>query len=177
MENQEKSGQMSGELSKLLRQVDEERSERTTPLTRRGGLRKQLPAAAATNRASAGADGEGGGVDFFREEADKLRTKVFELESTLASVMASGMSSGEGRGRAAGAKEKLMQHIKSLQEEVKKGERSWRCEILSSHQAQLREEAEEAKFYQEEAEARSRIWRIWRHSGVSQPRGLIRRRT
>ena len=50
-----------------------------------------------------------------------------------------------------------MQHIKSLQEEVKKGREIMAMrDSLIATQAQLREEAEEAKFYQEEAEARSK---------------------
>ena len=87
-----------------------------------------------------------------------LRAQIFDLESTLANVIASG-ASGASVDIAAGGEgaAKLMLHIKSLQEQVKEGREVMAMkDSMVATQAQLREEAEEAKFYQEEAEARSK---------------------
>ena len=69
-------------------------------------------------------------------------------DSTLAEVMSEGVNSTVGD-RATG---KLMSHIKALQEKVREGrELKLLSETMLAEQARLREEAEEAKFYRDEA--------------------------
>ena len=81
------------------------------------------------------------------------------LAEFAAAPHGAGIGAGGGVDVAAGGEgaEKLMAHIKSLQQEVKKGREIMAMrDSLIATQAQLREEAEEAKFYQEEAEAKSK---------------------
>ena len=99
------------------------------------------------------------------EEVEELRAKVDELEVTLAEVMTHGPESTVGD-RATG---KLMQHIQTLQEKVREGrEIKAMSETMLAEQALLREQAEEAKFYMAEAEAKAKEYeelsaKLWGH--------------
>jgi phosphoribosylformylglycinamidine (FGAM) synthase PurS component len=96
---------------------------------------------------------------------EELRAKVDELEVTLAEVMTHGPESTVGD-RATG---KLMQHIQTLQEKVREGrEIKAMSETMLAEQALLREQAEEAKFYMAEAEAKAKEYeelsaKLWGH--------------
>ena len=105
------------------------------------------------------------------EEIYELRRKIEELELTLAEVMTHGPESTVGD-RATG---KLMQHIQALQEKVREGrEIRAMSETMLAEQALLREQAEEAKFYMAEAEAKakeyeemsSKLWLALDRAGI-----------
>ena len=155
-ETEETASSYSQSIKKLTHELESERrraDDLADELKRAKARMTAAEAAAATQGAYYGAGDEEGDEGKSKsllsdEEVEDLRTQIEELELTLAEVMSEGVNSTVGD-RATG---KLMSHIKALQEKVREGrELKHLSETMLAEQARLREEAEEAKFYRDEA--------------------------
>ena len=155
-ETEETASSYSQSIKKLTHELESERrraDDLADELKRAKARMAAAEAAAATQGAYYGAGDEEGDEGKSKsllsdEEVEDLRTQIEELELTLAEVMSEGVNSTVGD-RATG---KLMSHIKALQEKVREGrELKLLSETMLAEQARLREEAEEAKFYRDEA--------------------------
>ena len=155
-ETEETASSYSQSIKKLTHELESERrraDDLADELKRAKARMTAAEAAAATQGAYYGAGDEEGDEGKSKsllsdEEVEDLRTQIEELELTLAEVMSEGVNSTVGD-RATG---KLMSHIKALQEKVREGrELKLLSETMLAEQARLREEAEEAKFYRDEA--------------------------
>ena len=158
-ETEETASSYSQSIKKLTHELESERrraDDLADELKRAKARMAAAEAAAATQGAYYGAGDEEGDEGKSKsllsdEEVEDLRTQIEELELTLAEVMSEGVNSTVGD-RATG---KLMSHIKALQEKVREGrELKLLSETMLAEQARLREEAEEAKFYRDEAAKR-----------------------
>ena len=155
-ETEETASSYSQSIKKLTYELESERrraDDLTDELKRAKARMTAAEAAAATQGAYYGAGDDEGDEGKSKsllsdDEVEDLRTQIEELELTLAEVMSEGVNSTVGD-RATG---KLMSHIKALQEKLREGrELKLLSETMLAEQARLREEAEEAKFYRDEA--------------------------
>ena len=168
MESTEEAGSRADQLDKIRRELLVER-ERANLAMNEAKVQEARAASAEAEKETAlawqtGPDGEAtGGAD--PAEVEELRRKIEELELTLAEVMTHGTESTVGD-RATG---KLMQHMQALQEKVREGrELKALSQTMLAEQALLREQAEEAKFYMTEAEAKANEYeelatKLWGH--------------
>ena len=167
METEETAGSRAEQLEKMRRELLVEREKANLALNEaKIQEARALSSQAEAETALAWQDGKGQERSMLNnEEVEELRAKVDELEVTLAEVMTHGPESTVGD-RATG---KLMQHIQTLQEKVREGrEIKAMSETMLAEQALLREQAEEAKFYMAEAEAKAKEYeelsaKLWGH--------------
>lgn len=174
METSEEAGSRAEAMEKMRRELMVER-EKANLAMNEAKIQEARAMSARAEAETALAWQEGAPVGATRslgdEEAYELRRKIEELELTLAEVMTHGPESTVGD-RATG---KLMQHIQALQEKVREGrEIRAMSETMLAEQALLREQAEEAKFYMAEAEAKakeyedmsSKLWTALDRAGI-----------
>ena len=174
METSEEAGSRAEAMEKMRRELMVEREKANLAMNEaKVQEARAMSARAEAETALAWQEGApvGAAAALGDEEAYELRRKIEELELTLAEVMTHGPESTVGD-RATG---KLMQHIKALQEKVREGrEIRAMSETMLAEQALLREQAEEAKFYMAEAEAKakeyeemsSKLWSALDRAGI-----------
>jgi hypothetical protein len=156
METSEEAGSRAEAMEKMRRELMVER-EKANLAMNEAKIQEARAMSARAEAETALAWQEGAPVGerslLVDDEVYDLRRKIEELELTLAEVMTHGSESTVGD-RATG---KLMQHIQALQEKVREGrEIRAMSETMLAEQALLREQAEEAKFYMAEAEAKAK---------------------
>lgn len=156
METSEESGSRAEAMEKMRRELMVER-EKANLAMNEAKIQEARAHSARAEAETALAWQEGAPIGerslLVDDEVYELRRKIDELELTLAEVMTHGPESTVGD-RATG---KLMQHIQALQEKVREGrEIRAMSETMLAEQALLREQAEEAKFYMAEAEAKAK---------------------